>query len=102
MQKRLSRSTARYAVWDVDSGGPKEPDDRCPKEGAIFQGQEADLGHARTCPVVDILKTAQKRAAPVLCRCRLGVLDGVHTGATWRIRLNRPCAAAMRLYVKLR
>jgi len=24
-----------------------------------------------------------------------------HIGATWRIRLNRPCAAAMRPYVKL-
>jgi len=24
-----------------------------------------------------------------------------HVGATWRIRLNRPCAAAMRPYVKL-
>ena len=23
------------------------------------------------------------------------VLDGVHIGATWRIRLNRPCASAM-------
>jgi len=26
---------------------------------------------------------------------------GVHIGAIWRIRLNRPCAAAMRPYVKL-
>jgi len=26
---------------------------------------------------------------------------GVHIGATWRIRLNRPCAAAMRLFVKV-
>jgi len=25
----------------------------------------------------------------------------VHIGATWRIRLNRPCATAMRPYVKL-
>jgi len=25
----------------------------------------------------------------------------VHIDATWRIRLNRPCAAAMRPYVKL-
>ena len=30
-----------------------------------------------------------------------GVLDGVHSGATWRIRLNRLCAAAMRPDVKL-
>ena len=26
---------------------------------------------------------------------------GVHISATWRLRLNRPCAAAMRPYVKL-
>jgi len=26
---------------------------------------------------------------------------GVHIGATWHIRLNRPCVAAMRPYVKL-
>jgi len=24
-----------------------------------------------------------------------------HTDVTWKLRLNRPCAAAMRLYVKL-
>jgi len=30
-----------------------------------------------------------------------GVLDRVHIVATWRIRLNRRCAAAMRFYVKL-
>jgi len=29
------------------------------------------------------------------------VLDGVQMGATWRIRLNRPCAAAMGSYVRL-
>ena len=29
-------------------------------------------------------------------------LDGVRIGATWQIRLNSPCAAAMRPYVKLR
>jgi len=26
---------------------------------------------------------------------------GVHIGANWRIRLSRPCRAAMRPYVKL-
>jgi len=26
---------------------------------------------------------------------------GVHIGATWRIRVNRACAVAMRPYVKL-
>ena len=28
-----------------------------------------------------------------------GVLDGVHIGAIWRIRLNCPCAAAIRPYM---
>ena len=32
---------------------------------------------------------------------RKHVLGGVHTGATLRIRLNHPCAAAMRSVVKL-
>jgi len=29
------------------------------------------------------------------------VLDKVHIGATWQIRLNRPCAAAMRLFCQI-
>ena len=29
------------------------------------------------------------------------VLDGVHIGATWRIRLNHPCAAAMRPFCQI-
>ena len=29
------------------------------------------------------------------------VLDGAHIAASWRIRLNRPCAAAIRPIVKL-
>jgi len=32
---------------------------------------------------------------------RKHVLDGVHIGATWQIRLNRPCTATMRPFVKL-
>jgi len=32
---------------------------------------------------------------------RKHVLGGVHTGATWRIPLNLPCVAVMRLFVKL-
>jgi len=31
----------------------------------------------------------------------VGVVDGVHIGTAWRIRLNRQCAAAMRPYIKL-
>ena len=29
------------------------------------------------------------------------VLDGVHFGATWRVRLNRPCAAAIRPFCQI-
>jgi len=44
----------------------------------------------------------QQRAGPVpYVRVDWGVLDGVHIGVTWRIRVNRPCAAAMRPYIKL-
>jgi len=32
---------------------------------------------------------------------RKHVLDWVHIGSTWRIRLNRSCAAVMRPYAKL-
>jgi len=69
-------------------------------------------------------KTAEPLEMPfglwALMGCRRLVLDGgtemlrdvavatilafyiwVHIGATWRIRLSRPCAAAMRPYVKL-
>jgi len=31
----------------------------------------------------------------------LGLLDEIHISDTWRMRLNRPCAAAMQPYVKL-
>ena len=53
------------------------------------------------------------RAEPVRCGCHsvggrtsmvrmpTGVLDGVYTGATWRIWLNRPCVTAMWPCVKL-
>jgi len=30
---------------------------------------------------------------------RKHALDGVHIDATWRIRVNRPCAVAMRSYI---
>jgi len=41
------------------------------------------------------------RWARVGPRKHVGLLDGVHIGATLRIQLNRPCAAAMQPYVKL-
>ena len=51
---------------------------------------------------VDILKATRQRAEPVRCRYRLVCTRLDHVGATRRIRLNRPWAAAMRHYVKLR
>jgi len=41
---------------------------------------------------------AQIRVGP---RDRVSLLDGVHIGATWQIRLGDPCAAAIRPYVAL-
>jgi len=65
----------------------------------VFKG--ADTGHTRTYQAVDILKVTRQGAIPVRFGADWGVLDRVHIGATWRIRLNRPCAAAMRPYAKL-
>jgi len=80
-------------------------------------------GHAGTCPVMswEIGVTELNVGAKILSMLMMSifskrlsrgqnrygtdadwdVLDGVHTVATWRIRLYRRCAAAMRPYVKL-
>jgi len=71
------------------------------RAGAILRAKNTGSGHARTCPVVDIVKATQQGAGPVRCGCRLGCTRWGHIGITWRIRLNRLCAAAMRPYVKL-
>jgi len=76
-----------------------------PWEGAVLRGR----------PIVryrDILRrAAQKRLKRSGSRLGFGlglaqgtwkyILGGVHTGATWRIPLNRPCVAAMGLVMKL-
>jgi len=54
-----------------------------------------------TSPTVSILKVTQQGAEPVRCGRRL---ECARWSAPWRHRrmqLNRPCAAAMRPYVKL-
>ena len=43
----------------------------------------------------------QSGVQPVRCRCHLGCTRWDQIGATWQIRLNRPCAAAMQPYIKL-
>jgi len=75
--------------------------DRHTWKGQFWTQRGTGPGHSRRCPAVDILKATQQVAAPLLCECRSGVLDRLHFGATWRIQLNRPCAAAMRPYVIL-
>ena len=48
----------------------------------------------------DIADTMQLRDVAMVTIFWLSIY-GVHIGATWRIRLNRPRAAAMRPIVKL-
>jgi len=101
--------TDRYAVWDVDLGGPTAHvfdgvQIACMKalKGQFWGLKGAGPGHGCTCPVVDILKATQEGAELIWCRCSLGCTTWeVHIGATWRIRLNRSCAAMMPPYVKL-
>jgi len=38
---------------------------------------------------------------PLGPRKDVSLLHGVHIGATWRIRLNRPCTVAMRSFCQL-
>ena len=99
--------TDRDAVWDVDFGVPREPCIRLRPEphakGQFWGGKGRPIVKYR-----DSLQWAvQKWKNPLWCRLGCGldprdhVSDGVYIGATWRIRLNRPCATAMQPYVKL-
>jgi len=62
-------------------------------------------GRARRYSAVSCAKMAAPIVMPFGWWTRVNprklVLGGVHTGATWRIQLSRPCAAAMRTFVKL-
>jgi len=97
---------AEPIVRDVDSGGLKEPYDGGPDPHTRrrnFEGEkEPTRDDMRVHGRRTIIFKATCRVAPARCACgcRLGyVLDGGH----WRlgIRLNRPCAAAMRPFVQL-
>ena len=58
-------------------------------------------GGPRTCLKVGILKASRQGQRRYNSDADLGILDGVHIGASWRIRLNRPCAVTMQPYVRL-
>jgi len=81
------------AIWVGYSGEHKEPcirwGFRCPMWRAILRGKWVAHCKYRDCLVWTCVGP------------RKHVLDGVQIGATWRIPLNCPCAAAMRPYVKL-
>ena len=69
---------------------------------------DADVGRSVVCLSVCVLVTPMSPAKTTeSVNCHLGqthlgpknrVLCGPLTGATWRIRLNDPCSAAMRPY----
>jgi len=54
-------------------------------------------GRPTNADIADTLKLRDVAMANIFCLS----IFAVHIGATRRIRLNRPCAAAMRSYVKL-
>ena len=58
------------------------------------------------CTSVSSAKTAEPIEMPFgegadSCGLKEALIDAVHIGATWRIPINDPCAAAIRQYVKL-
>jgi len=89
------------------------PDPPC--KGAITRGKDMPV-HAHRHSAVSCSKMAEpidltfgcglwwaegSTSSVVYARLRQCALIGWHIGATWRIRLNSPSAAAMRPYVKL-
>jgi len=83
----------------VLDGGPDPP---C--EGAVSRGKKAAHGKVYGLSAVSCVKTVEPIEVPFGIWTRVGprkhVLE-VNVGASWRIRLNRPCAAAMRPFIKL-
>jgi len=92
-----------------DLGGPKEPHIRWGSDALMersdFKGEGATRCELHRLSAVSCAKTAEPIDMPFGFCTPVGprkyVLGGAHTGATWRILLNRPCAAAMRPVVKL-
>ena len=66
-------------------------------KGAILRGKGQSIEKYRD-SVVSRAKRAEQIKMPFGMWTQdmgLSVLDGVHIGATWRIRVNSPCAVAM-------
>jgi len=75
-----------------------------PCQWAIFRGKDIP-GHAQPHSAVGCAKMAEPIEMPFGLSTRMGprkhLLDGINTDATWRIAMNRPCAAAMRLFCQI-
>jgi len=63
-----------------------------------WPAQDTMPGHVRLLTYLKQLSREQHRHGADTV---WGKLDGVHIGATWRIRLNRSCAAAMRPFCQI-
>jgi len=107
MQKKAEPIEMSFGVW-TQVGPGNHVLDRGPNlrwEGSILRGEGAAyckvsgvsaVNWAKMTELIKILFGLWTQVGP-----RKHVLDGVHIGATWRIRLNRPCATAMWPFVKL-
>jgi len=73
-------------------------------QGAIFRGKDMH-GHAQWHSAVSCAKWLNQLRCCLLCGLGLAQEStlnmGVHIGATWRIPMNRPCAAAMRSFCQI-
>jgi len=76
-----------------------------PSKGGILRGKKRRPVVKYSDSSVSYAKKDEPIEMPFGIWTRVGppkhVLGGVHSGATWRIPLNRPCAAVMRPVVKL-
>jgi len=67
----------------------------------IIQDSSIIRQHRSTYTHVDAAYCYIQSIMVCLSVCRSVWHDGVHVGATWRIRLNRPCATAMRPFWRI-
>jgi len=98
-EKTAEPSEIPFGMWALL--GPNHALDgvQIPTREGSFKGEKGPAkdmpGHVRRSIYSKRLSRRQHRYG---ADDEWGTLDGVHVFSTWRIRLNRPCAAAMRPY----
>jgi len=95
--KTTERNEIPFGIWTrVDPRNHVLDEVQIPmREWAILMVKR---GRQHTCPDMSDSRYTQRLSIGHIrysADANWGVLDGVHNGATWRIRLNCPCAAAM-------